>query len=118
MAEFFDSQDHEMLQRRKAPREERGAFLMQIYRSLWRSLRALRSRCGLVPRSEAERSSAGTPLARFSVPVADAPVPMAVLVLPLPAVAPPAARLEEVPPFAPAPDEEAPVPNAVLVEPL
>jgi hypothetical protein len=31
MAEFSDSQDHEMLQRKKAPREERGTFLMRIY---------------------------------------------------------------------------------------
>ena len=41
---------------------------------------------------------------------------MALLVSPCPAVAPPAARLDEVPLWEPA--EEPPVPNAVLVEPL
>jgi len=51
------------------------------------------------------------------MPVEEAPVPMLDAVRPLPAVEPPAARLEEVPLFDPVPDEEAPVPIAVLVEP-
>lgn len=50
-----------------------------------------------MPRAEAERSSAGTPVARFSMPVDDAPAPMLDAVRPLPAVEPPAARLEELP---------------------
>jgi hypothetical protein len=48
----------------------------------------------------------------------EAPVPMAVLVEPWPAVEPPAARDDEVPLRLPDPDEEAPVPRAVDVEPL
>src|SRR6266702_929260 len=87
---------------------------------------------GFSPRSEADRSSAGTPVLRFSMPVVEAPrlllfeavrrflsvsveeapVPMAVLLPLRPAVEPPAARLEEVPLLDPA--EEAPVPKAVL----
>jgi len=50
------------------------------------------------------------------VPALEAPVPIAALLSPRPAVAPPAARLEELPLLAP--EEEAPVPNAVLLEPL
>ena len=54
--------------------------------------------------------------ARLSVSVEEAPAPIALLVSPWPAVAPPAARLDDEPLFAP--DEEAPVPSAVLVEPF
>ena len=55
-------------------------------------------------------------MARLAVPVEEAPVPMLEAVRPLPAVDPPAARLEDVPLWEPA--EDAPVPSAVLVEPL
>ena len=48
-------------------------------------------------------------------PEDEAPVPIALLVEPLPAVEPPAASEEDVPLR---PDEDAPVPSAVLVEPL
>jgi hypothetical protein len=40
------------------------------------------------------------------------------LVEPLPAVAPPTTKVEEVPPFAPYREEDAPVPNAALAWPL
>jgi hypothetical protein len=93
---------------------------------------------GLLPRPEAERSSAGTPVRRCSRPVwempfslslllaavrsfvsvEEAPAPIAVLVSPRPAVAPPAPTVEEVPEFDPLRVEEAPVPRAVLVEPF
>ena len=52
-----------------------------------------------------------------SLSALEAPVPIAVLVEPWPAVEPPAAKDEEVPLWLPEPDEEAPVPRAVEVEP-
>ena len=94
-------QFHETLQKKAAPRVWRDADLF-IYRSLW-------PRCR--PRSrllEAVRS--------LSLSALEAPAPTAELVSPRPAVAPPAAKLEDVSLLAPA--EDAPVPSAVLVEPL
>lgn len=42
---------------------------------------------------------------------------MVLLVEPRPAVEPPAASVDDVPPLRPLPEDEAPVPRAVLVEP-
>jgi len=69
-----------------------------------------------VPRSDALFSSAGVPVARFSVAVEEAPLPIAVVILSLPAVDPPADMLDEL--SAPAPAAEPPVPIAVDVLPL
>ena len=51
-------------------------------------------------------------------PADEPPVPIAVLLEPLPAVAPPTPSVEEVPLLDPFPAEEAPVPKAALAWPL
>jgi hypothetical protein len=81
---------------------------------------AVRSRRVLLvessPAAEAPAAMLDEPPAFAPRPDEEPAVPKAVLADPLPAVAPPALKLEDVSPFAPA--EEAPAPRAALACPL